>query len=348
MINLATKYSGQVDKIYTHESYVAGKAKAKYEFTGVRGVKIYSPQTVPLVDYKRSGSNRYGDPKEMQDEVQELVVTQDKGFALTIDKGNASEQMGTKNAGARLRQQIEEQVTPEQDKYALAQYIRHAGKVAGVAVPTASTIYKLLLAAKVEFNNHKVPLEGRYCFIGSTNEAVLSESDKITNLENLGTTAFEKGVVYKCAGFKIVSIPDDLLPDDCYFLCVHGNSIANPHKIHDTKLHTDPPGISGHLMEGRFIYDAFVTYKKSSGVYAAVLAAKKQATPTISVSGTTATITSAGATSVKVTTDGSDPRYSSTAATISTGGTVTVASKDVVKAVAYGTFTSDVATSTVA
>ena len=53
-INLATKYSKQIDEVYTHESFVAGKANGKYEFTGVKGVKIYAPVTVPVVDYTRS------------------------------------------------------------------------------------------------------------------------------------------------------------------------------------------------------------------------------------------------------------------------------------------------------
>lgn len=348
MINLATKYSGQVDKIYTHASFIAGKSTGKFEFTGVKAVKIYAPQTVPMGDYARSGSQRYGTPAEMQDEVQELVVSQDKSFALTIDKGNASEQMGSKNAGARLRQQIEEQVTPTQDKYALAQYVRNAGKVAGVSAPSKTTIFGLLSDASAEMDNALVPESGRYCFMGASTVGMLRQSDKILYLEGVGTKAFEKGVIGECAGFKIVKVPDSYLPANAYFLCFHAASVVNPHKISDSKLHTDPPGISGYLMEGRFLYDAFVLAKKSGGVYAAVLSTSKQATPTISVSGTTATITSASATAVKVTTDGSDPRYSSTAATISTGGTVTVASKDVVKAVAYGTFTSDVATSTVA
>ena len=47
-----------------------------------------------------------------------------------------------------------------------------------------------------------------------------------------------------------------------------------------------------------------------------------------------------------MTTDGSDPRYSGSAMTISTGGTVTVGASYTVKAVAYGTFTSDVAVKT--
>ncbi|MBP1557010.1 MAG: hypothetical protein J6A76_03760, partial [Oscillospiraceae bacterium] len=104
-------------------------------------------------------------------------------------------------------------------------------------------------------------------------------------------------------------------------------------------------GISGSLLEGRFLYDAFVKNHKSGGVYAAVASGSKQADPTISVSGGVATFTSEGAEEIKYTLDGTDPRYSKSAKTVQSGGTAAVDSKVVklVKAVAYGAFTSDVA-----
>lgn len=343
-VNLAEKYAKQIDKVYTHASFVAGKSSGKYDFIGVKGVKIYAPTTVPLVDYTRSGTSRYGTPSEMQDEVQELLITQDKAFALTIDKGNASEQMGSKSAGARLRQEIEEQVTPTQDKYAIAKYIQQAGKVAGVAAaPTESTVFDMLAAAQGAMDEALVPESGRYCFMGVTAVAALVKSGKVIYSQEIVNKAFGKGAVFECCGFVIVKIPDSYLPANCYFLAFQKNSVVNPHKIHDTHLHENPPGISGHLMEGRFLYDAFVLGKKAAGVYACVANGSKQAAPTISVSSGTATITSASATKILVTTDGSDPRYSDTAVTVTSGGTLTVGSSYNLKAVAYGAFTSDVA-----
>lgn len=345
-INLADKYSKQIDQVYTNESFVAGKANTGFEFTGVKAVKVMSPKTVKLVDYQRSGTNRYGDPKDMENDVQEMTVTQDKGFSLVIDKGNSSSANGTFAAGARLKQQMREQVTPEQDKHAIAQYIKHAGKVAGISKPTKATILEMLSDAGVAMDNESVPAEGRYCFIGASLYGTLRLADAVVSIDKIGVKAVSKGVMGEAMGFMMVKVPDSYLPSGAYFLCYHPNSVVNPHKIQDAKIHRDPPGISGDLLEGRFLYDAFVLDKKSGGVYAAVDSAKKQAAPTISVSGTTATITSADATSIKVTTDGSDPRYSDSAVTIQTGGTVTVGASYTVKAVAYGTFTSDVAEKT--
>ena len=342
MINLASKYSKQIDQVYTHESFVAPLAKGKYEFIGVESVKVFAPVTVPPTPYDRDGG--YGKPNRMQNEVQEMKVTQDWGFPLLIDKGDASSANGTFAAGARLKQQIAEQITPMQDKYALAQYIKQAGTVAGISAPTGEKgVYKALSAARAAMNNKLVPADGRYCFIGSTLATNLIDSGVLVANPQIAGKNYTKGDIGRVLGFKIIEVPDDYLPVNAYFLCVRSESVVNPHKIHDAKLHIDPPGYSGDLLEGRFLYDAFVLGKKSGGVYAAVLTGSKQAAPTIAISGTTATITSAGATAIKATTDGSDPRYSMTAVTIQTGGTVAVESGKTVKAVAYGTFTSDVA-----
>lgn len=39
-------------------------------------------------DYVRSGSNRYGNPEDLTRNVQEMVVTKDRGFTYIIDKGD--------------------------------------------------------------------------------------------------------------------------------------------------------------------------------------------------------------------------------------------------------------------
>ena len=341
-INLASKYAKQIDTVYTHESFVAPLAGGKYEFTGVKSLKVFAPITAELTDYDRDGG--YGKPNRMQNEVQEMIVSQDKGFSLLIDKGDASSANGTFAAGARMKQQIREQVTPMQDKYALAAYAKNAGTVAGVAAPSGDkAVYKLLMGARTAMNNALVPADGRYCFIGATYAANLIDMGVVVANPEIAGKNYTKGDIGRVLGFKIIEVPDDYLPADCFMLCVRSESVVNPHKIHDAKLHNDPIGYSGDVMEGRFLFDAFVLGKKAGGVYAAVLSGKKQAAPTIAISGNTATITSAGATAIKATTDGSDPRYSMTAVTVQTGGTVTVAAGETVKAVAYGTFTSDVA-----
>ena len=342
-IHVAEETLRKIDKIYTHTSYFAGRTAGEIKFVGTGVVNMFSPVTVPMNNYKMTGANRYGDPQDMQNEVQTFVLTQDKSFSLVLDKRNQKQTNGTFGAGARLRQQVDEQAIPMQDKYVAAAWIRDAGHVVGMDKPTKSNILDAFSGAGVAMDNDLVPPENRYIAIGATLYGQLRLADQVIKLEGTGNKALKKGEMGECMGFTIIKVPDRYIPQNAFFLGWHQKSVENPHQIADTKIHQDPPGISGDLLEGRFLYDGFVHGKKCGGVYAAVASGSKQATPTIAISGSTATVTSSGATSIKATTDGSDPRYSKTAVTIQSGGTVTVKSGETVKAVAYGTFTSDVA-----
>lgn len=139
-INLAAKYSDKIAGMYTVGSLVADKTSSEWDFSGVKTVKIYTPQTVEPVDYTRDGTNRFGTPVEMADTVQELTMTQDKSYSIIIDKGNNNEQMLVKNAGKMLKLQTNEKVVPMVDKYALSRYCALAGTVAGITKPTKTTI----------------------------------------------------------------------------------------------------------------------------------------------------------------------------------------------------------------
>ena len=102
-INLATKYSDEIASTFSRGSFVKGKTATTFDLTGVKTLKVYTPVTVDEVDYVREGANRYGSPTEMQDTVQELTMTQDKAFTLTIDKGNNLDQNLTKRTASRRR-----------------------------------------------------------------------------------------------------------------------------------------------------------------------------------------------------------------------------------------------------
>ena len=121
-----------------------------------------------------------------------------------------------------------------------------------------------------------------------------------------------------------------------------------------SNLHLDPPGISGHLLEGRFIFDAFVLGAKGNGVVVLTAPANKAATPVITVGASTTTITSttSGAT-IKYTVDGSDPRHSRSAAVYSAAVPNPAAGKQIKAAAVNFTaadnpiYMSDLATKTV-
>ena len=336
-IHLHEKYASEIQSKFTRESLISGRLSNDYSFTGVKTVNITTPLTVPMVDYTRTGSNRYGDPQEMQDVVQEMTLTQDKSFSLTIDKGNNSDQSGVKAAGKMLSLQIAEQAVPTMDKYCFEMLAQKAGKIVADTEPTKSNIVTRITAGTTYMDDHEVPAEGRTLYVTSKMYSFLRLSDEFQKCDPLLEKSLAKGQVGTFDGMTVVKVPAGRWPANVNFMIVYKGSACAPVKLNDTKLHTDPPGISGALLEGRQYYDLFVYGAKCDGVYADVLSGNVVATPTISgknISHPDETAT------VVHTIDGSDPRYSKTAivgktASVSTG----------VKAYAYkaGSFPSAVA-----
>lgn len=349
-INLASKYAKELAQAFTQKSFVDGIACKDYEFTGVKNLKVNTAVSQKLNDYKRSGINRYGDPKEAQDTVQDMIVEKDRSFSITVDKGNNSEQMGAKEASKILNIEMSEQAIPEMDKYALRKFIDYAGTVEPIAeAPTEDTIVKMISDGMVKMGNKKVPAEGRYIFIGWSQFGMLRLSKQFIGVEALAKEVLVKGAVGTFMGAQVVTVPDDYLmkgENKAYFLIVYKNSVLQPKKVQDYFIKENPAGINGALIEGRFIYDAFVIGAKCDGVYAAVESEKVQAAPTFVLSGKNLTVTSAGANKIRVTTDGTDPRFSDTAFETTSGGSVALsAGTYTAKAVAFNDklFTSAVA-----
>lgn len=351
-INLASKYEKELAQAFNQKSVVAGTTGNDYEFNGVNEINVYTVVSQELNDYRRSGANRYGEPQEAQDVVQKMTITRDRSFAITVDKGNNVEQMNAKDASKILAIEMNEQAIPEMDKYALGRFIDYAGEIHTIAEePTEDTIVKMVSDGMVHMSNKKVPVQGRHIFIGWSYYGMLRLSKQFIGAEGLATKALVNGALGIFMGAQVIPVPDEYLmkgTHKAYFLITIPGATLQPKKVQDYFAKQNPAGINGALLEGRFLYDAFVIGAKADGVYAAVAASTAQATPTIAVSGNTATVTSAGADKIRVTVDGSDPRFSKTAIETTSGGSVNIATGNVVKAVAFDNelFTSAVAVKT--
>lgn len=333
-INLHTKYAKNVQERFYQESLTQSSFSKDLdvEFTGVKTVKVTEVGTVPMNDYQRSGANRYGTPAELQDSVQEFVMKRDRSFTFTIDKGNDMEQNFIKKAGKAMSRQLREVVTPEIDKYRLGVWAKNAGQGAAIAAPTKDTIYSLLLDAKVALDNKLVPAKGRTVYMGTVAYKALLNCPEYISLEKLGSKAIVKGKIGEILDMDVKWIPDTYLPANVYFMVIYKGAAISPVKLHECNVHKDPPGLSGHLVEGRFIYDAFVKGTKMDGIYVAMTTGNKVADPTITIADGSATVKGATGATVYVTTDGSDPRYSDSRQTYSAA--VALASGETIKAVA--------------
>ena len=245
-INLASKYSDQIAEVFTRASFIKGKTAETYDLTGVKTLKVYTPITVEEVDYDRDGGlKRYGDVTEMQDVVQELTMTQDKAFTLTIDKGNNLDQNLVKNAADMLRLQLNEKSTPAADKYAFKRFVTMAGSIVESAKPTKANIISKIADASQALDDALVPDDNRYLYLTSEMYKLVCTSDEFAGVDVLARQSIAKGVCGEVFGMNVVRVPKSYLPEDVYFLVAHKDAVLMPYKIADAKVHEDPVGVSG-------------------------------------------------------------------------------------------------------
>ena len=115
MQHLSKHFADRVTESFKRESLTAGRFSTDYSFKGAKTIEVFTPKTVPMSNYTRSGSGRYGTVTEMEDVVQELTLSRDRGFAFTVDKGNNMDQNMLKNAVKMLALQVSEQAIPEME-----------------------------------------------------------------------------------------------------------------------------------------------------------------------------------------------------------------------------------------
>lgn len=347
--NLASKFQGKMEKQWLHDSFVKPHTNGDLEFNGVDTIQVYVPTTVPLNDYKRAGTSRYGDPTELIPNVHKYQLTQDKSYTGTIDLGNSrARTIGTATA-EWVKNQNSQEVIPFEDRYALLKFANNGTVVeVGGSGLTTETALKELEKARAAFVNGRVPVENRVVWASAAFTGLIAESKQFTEIEKLAVQAVRKGEIGQCKTFRVIEVPDDLMPAGCHFICGHKSALVQSDQITELKINTTPQGISGTLIEARNLFDAFVVGSLAKGVYALVGSSLKQAC-SVAISSHTATVTAADAKEIWYTLDGSDPRFSLSRQMVATGGTVATTAGQTIRAVAYGKegkFTSDIAEDT--
>lgn len=268
-INLASKFSPKVDERFKLGSLTQVATNDNYDWKDVDTVSVYSVDTSPLNNYQRTGTSRYGTPSELGDSVQAMKLTQDKSFTFIIDKGNQTSQMMVKRANKALTRQIDEVIIPYIDTYRIASLA--AAGVANGAVSTAevtpSNAFAEFLKGRAWMTNHKVPTTKRICF---------ASADFINNIQldsrfNLGSEKAQEsnynGFAGKASGVTFIEVPAEYLPENTDYVLTHPSVMPSPRKLQDYIIHDKPQGISGWLVEGRDLFDAFVLDSKVDAIY---------------------------------------------------------------------------------
>jgi hypothetical protein len=323
-INLMTKYRGKLTEALDYVNVLSGKTSTEYEWNGVKGIYLTSVKTVPLTDYNRNTTgNRFGGQNEVQDEQQYLELQKDRSVALTIDKGNFKEGMMLKTAGAVIKDEMNEQVKPELEQFALNEWAKNAGQYGTVTDDdNGAAILGDLLQIEAAFKNARIPTTERFAAVDANLFPYIRSA--LTNLDNVTDRMLFKGVVGRVGTLNLIEVPHGDMPTGCHVLAWWKRAVVNPQTITDADIHEKPENLSGVLINMRYRYGAFVVGKYAMGVYA-LLASSQRAT---AIAASKARVINPGGKTVKYTVDGTDPRYSKSAVTITGSSNITVPSTD--------------------
>lgn len=265
-INYAEKYSGKVDERFAVAALTNQAVNNDYDFVDVNVVKVYTIPTVELGDYATSGSNRYGTPDELQNSTQTLTLTQDKAFTFTIDKKSEDDTAGVMEAGRALRRQVDEVIIPTVDKYRLAAMVNGAGKVDTGSI-TKSNAYDAFLTGTNAMRDAGVPETGRLCYCSPAYYKCIKQDESFIKASDTAQNMLVTGSVGMVDGTNLIPVPTSYLPAGVDFVMTHKVATVAPVKLETYKIHDNPPGINGKLVEGRIRFDAFVLNNKKDAIY---------------------------------------------------------------------------------
>lgn len=272
-IDLATKYIPYVDEQFTNESKLSLITNQDFDFTGAKTVKIYKVNTSPMNDYDRVGkgtfqNSRYGNISNLTGSTEEFTLSKDRSFTFAIDKLDRDETVQALTGATALARQIREVVIPEIDKYVIGKIIEKAGITTAEPVNlTKENIYENILKANTELDNWAIPEVGRCLLVTPDVYLLLKQNKDFLMSTDIAQDLKIKGVIATVDGLTVIKVPKNIVPKEFGFLLVHPSATVAPIKLQEYRVHQDPPGISGELVEGRIAYDGFVLENKSFGIY---------------------------------------------------------------------------------
>ncbi len=266
-VNYASKYSDKVQEKFKLASLTDRAINREFDFNGVNSVTIYTVPTVGMNDYSMSGLNRYGSAEELGNETQTMVLSKDRSFTFTIDRRNYEDTQMTLEAGKALARQIDEVIVPELDAYRLAKIVAGAGKVATTEPITKETAYESFLDATSTLLDKKVPLTGMVAYVSTNFYKSIRLDGGFIKASDMAQDMLVKGSVGMIEGIQLIHVPANYLPKDVEFVLTHQSATVGAEKLADYKIHDNPVGVNGWLIEGRIYYDAFVLDSKKPSIY---------------------------------------------------------------------------------
>ncbi len=270
-INLTTVFRPYTDEQFSTESKKSLLTNNDFDWTGAHTVKVYKISTATMNDYDRAGTgdnaSRYGALASLNATTEEFTLSKDRSFTFAIDKLDTDETAQQLAGASALARQQREVVIPEVDKYVYGVMTTKAGTKPAATTLTADNIYTEILKGSQVLDDAEVPESGRVLVVTPATYLLMKQCTDITMETDVGNDMRLRGVISNLDGMNVQKIPTSHLPDNFGFMIAHPCATVAPVKLEDYKIHQDPPGISGALVEGRICYDAFVLDNKTKAIY---------------------------------------------------------------------------------
>ena len=272
-IDLVTKFAPYVDEQFKNESKLSMLTNQDFDWTGAHTIKVYKIGTSQMNDYDRAGEDtatnwsRFGPVAGLDANTEEMILTKDRSFTFAIDKLDTDETAQQLAGATALSRQDREVVIPEVDSYVYGVMATKAGTKAAAVALTAENIYTEILKASETLDDAEVPETERVLLVTPAVYALMKQCPEIALDTDVGQEMRVKGVIANLDGASVVKVPKVRLPENFGFMLAHPSATVAPVKLEDYRVHQDPPGLSGALVEGRICYDAFVLDNKTKAIY---------------------------------------------------------------------------------
>ena len=270
-VNLVTKFQPYVDEMFTTESKKSLLTNNDFDWTGAHTVKVHKVNTVPMTDYDRDGSgensSRYGALGTVENTLEEFTLTKDRSFTFVIDKMDRDETGGVLSGASALARQQREVIIPEIDSYVYGKMATGAGTKKTTVTLSAENIYTEIIEGNNALDNAETPDTGRVLVVTPDTYLLMKKCSDIIMETDVSAEMRLQGVIANLDGLTVIKVPKKRLPANFGFMIAHPVATVAPTKLEDYRVHQDPPGISGELVEGRIVYDAFVLDNKKMAIY---------------------------------------------------------------------------------
>lgn len=281
-VNLTTKVQPYVDEVFTTESRKSLLTNDDFDWTGAHTIKVHKVNTVGMSDYDRDGdtvgkaagsgnttivTSRYGVYGTVGNTYEEFTLRKDRSFTFIIDKLDTDETGQVLSGASALARQQREVIVPEVDKYVYGIMANGAGKKVTDTTLSETNIYDEIIKATNYLDNKEVPESGRVLVVTPDTYFLMKKNSDIVMNTEVGAEMRIRGVIGNLDGLTVIKVPASRLPDKAGFMVAHPVATVAPTKLEEYKIHQDPPGVSGQLVEGRIVYDAFILDNKKDAIY---------------------------------------------------------------------------------